>query len=100
MGVCPANVASLPLDTEPNRILVSQAVTHFYTPYFFISTEAPRYETGAILLAVFSGLVCVTAVVIRFALKHQNRKLDRLDAAKEPYTGSLEGIPKGYRFRT
>lgn len=66
----------------------------------FPSSDAPKYKAGGIALAVFCFATCGTALTIKFTLMHQNRKMDRLDAAGETYSGSLEGIPKGYRFAT
>lgn len=67
------------------------------SPYFFVGgSNADR--NGGILLAVFSILVSCTAITIKYTLKNQNKKMDRLDAEEKPYTGSLEGVPKGYRF--
>lgn len=68
--------------------------SHFFSPYFFTIND----RNGGIALAVFSILVSCTAITIKFTLKHQNRKMDRLDQENKPYTGSLEGVPKGYRF--
>lgn len=93
------------------------ASSHFYTPYvhnspqpvipnpgltafpqMFPSEDAPRYIPGGIALSVFCIGVASIAIVIKFALRHQNRKMQRLDDEGAAYTGSLEAIPKGYRF--
>lgn len=66
----------------------------------FPSSDGPRYLPGGIALAVFCFATCGTALTIKYTLKHQNRKMERLDAKGETYSGSLEGIPKGYRFAT
>jgi hypothetical protein len=74
--------------------------SHFFTPYMFPSTDAPRYRSGGIALAVFClGTVC-TALTIKFVLKRSNRKMREMDEREEEYTGALEGIPKGYVFST
>ncbi|KAJ9094094.1 hypothetical protein QFC21_006195 [Naganishia friedmannii] len=70
--------------------------SHFFSPYFFSGANSDR--NGGIALAVFSILVSCTAITIKFTLQAQNRKMERLDEEDKPYTGSLEGIPKGYRF--
>jgi hypothetical protein len=75
--------------------------SHFWSPYFFVSASGSQSQAdrnGGIALAVFSILVSCTAITIKYTLQAQNRKLDRLDEEDKPYTGSLEGIPKGYRF--
>lgn len=64
----------------------------------FPSSSAPRYIPGGIALAVFSIGVASMALIIKATLWHQNRKMMGLDEAGEPYVGSLEAIPKGYRF--
>jgi hypothetical protein len=73
--------------------------SHFFSPYFFVGDiQSIADRNGGIALAVFSILVSCTAITIKYTLKGQNRKMDRLDQEDKPYTGSLEGVPKGYRF--
>ena len=74
--------------------------SHFFSPYFFPESDAPKYIPGGSALAAFSFMVAVCAITIKYVLKGQNRKMDRLDAEDKAYTGSLEGVPKGYRFMT
>jgi hypothetical protein len=74
--------------------------SHFFSPYFFPESDAPKYIPGGSALAGFSFMVAVCAITIKYVLKGQNRKMDRLDSEDKPYTGSLEGVPKGYRFMT
>lgn len=91
----------------------------------FPSGDGPRYVPGGIALAVFCGAVCMSAsrypsssippaaltwpvptpppapaaaTTIKFALRRENKKMDRMDAEGVTYAKSLEGIPKGYRF--
>ncbi|KAG7531750.1 hypothetical protein FFLO_04119 [Filobasidium floriforme] len=70
------------------------------SPYFFLDSDAPKYINGGSTIAAFSFAVAAGAISIKFVLKWQNRVLDRLDEEDKPYEGSLEGIPKGYRFIT
>ncbi|KAI5480783.1 Allantoate permease [Pseudohyphozyma bogoriensis] len=74
------------------------AVSHFWTPYMFPSADGPRYLAGGAALSVFCVGVSVIAMVIKFALRQQNRKLEMLDREGKEYTGSLANIPRGYRF--
>lgn len=74
--------------------------SHFFSPYFFLDSDAPRYINGGSTIAAFSFAVACGAISIKFVLKWQNRVMDRLDEEDKPYEGSLEGIPKGYRFMT
>lgn len=50
-------------------------------PFSFFSVHAPT-----------------AATTIKFTLRWQNKKMDQLDAQGKPYTGAIEGVPKGYRF--
>jgi hypothetical protein len=67
------------------------------SPYFFVGGEHAD-RNGGILLAIFSIAVSCTAITIKYTLKWQNRVMEKLDTEEKPYTGSLEGVPKGYRF--
>jgi hypothetical protein len=66
----------------------------------FPSTDAPRYRGGGIALAVFCVATAGAALTIKTVLKRENEKMRKLDEDEQPYTGSLEGVPKGYRFAT
>lgn len=46
----------------------------------------------------FSVHAPTAATTIKFTLRWQNKKMDQLDAQGKPYTGAIEGVPKGYRF--
>lgn len=64
----------------------------------FPSADGPRFLPGGIALAIFCIAVAACAITIRFVLRGQNRKMDLLDEQDAPYTGGLEGLPRGYRF--
>jgi hypothetical protein len=73
--------------------------SHFFTPYMFPSTDGPRYIPGGAALAGFCIAVASCAIVIKFALRRENAKMEKFDEQEQfPYPGSLAGIPKGYRF--
>ncbi|WVR06119.1 hypothetical protein IAU60_003149 [Kwoniella sp. DSM 27419] len=74
--------------------------SHFFTPYMFPSSDSPRYRSGGIALAVFCVATVCTALTIKYTLIRQNKKMREMDEADETYTGSLEGIPRGYVFPT
>jgi hypothetical protein len=74
--------------------------SHFFTPFMFPSSDAPRYLGGGIALAVFCFATAGAALTIKAVLKRENEKMQILDENEEEYTGSLEGVPKGYRFST
>jgi MFS family permease len=78
----------------------SANIGNLFTSYIFRDKDAPRYVPGGIALTMFCVGICCTALTLKLILKAQNRKMERLDAAGEPYTGSLAPIPKGYKFLT
>jgi len=78
----------------------SANIGNLFTSYVFRDQDAPRYVPGGIALTMFCLGTCMCATALKFILKRENRKMDRCDAQDEPYTGSLEAIPKGYRYLT
>jgi hypothetical protein len=54
--------------------LLSQ-LGNIWSPYFFPSTDGPRYVKANILMMAFSALSVVTCVVMKWMLTKANRKL-------------------------
>ncbi|KAI5480780.1 mfs transporter [Pseudohyphozyma bogoriensis] len=72
--------------------------SHFWTPYMFPGTDAPKYVGGGAALAAFCLVVSSLALTIKFTLRRQNQKLEKFDREGLAYPGALATIPKGYRF--
>ncbi|EOD44167.1 putative allantoate permease protein [Neofusicoccum parvum UCRNP2] len=71
--------------------------THLFTSYLYPDSDKPRYARAGITLALFCGLGGVSAIALRYWLRHENRKLDRLegtvgDDAENP------NARKGFRY--
>ncbi|KAF4536465.1 Vitamin H transporter [Lasiodiplodia theobromae] len=56
------------------------SVSHWFTPYFFLTNQAPRYETGGGILIAGCGLTIVFCLVARWWCVRKNKELDRKDA--------------------
>lgn len=54
--------------------LLSQ-LGNIWSPYFFPSTDGPRYTMAMLLMMAFSVLSIVCAVLLKFVLKRDNAKL-------------------------
>lgn len=57
-------------------------------PFFYLSSQAPRYELGIWSMIVSHLIEVVLILVLRTALAWENRKRDRIQSAME---GGLEG---------
>ncbi|KAF6817563.1 major facilitator superfamily transporter [Colletotrichum plurivorum] len=55
------------------------SVSNRFTPYFFLRTQEPPYQTGGGCLIVGCGMTIIACVATRYYCKHQNRKMDRHD---------------------
>lgn len=53
--------------------------THLFTSYLYPDSDKPRYTRAGITLAAFCGLGAVSSIVLRFWLRHENKKLDILE---------------------
>lgn len=53
--------------------------THLFTSYLYLDSDKPRYTRAGITLAAFCGLGAVSSIVLRFWLRHENKKLDILE---------------------
>lgn len=78
----------------------SANIGNLFSSYIFRDSDAPRYVPGGVALTAFCLGTCMTATALKFILKRENRKMALMDERDEPYTGSLEAIPKGYKFLT
>jgi hypothetical protein len=90
--------------TVPSRrsssISVVSSTSHWFTPYFFLTSQEPLYKLGGGLLLVGCGLSIVTAGLIRWRVVRLNRILDKTqDAQNEVFVRQgIEIKEKGWRF--
>lgn len=50
-------------------------IGNFAAPYFFDQDDEPRYQLAFILMMVMAAASCSAAVLLRFCLKRENRKM-------------------------
>ncbi|KAG7527512.1 hypothetical protein FFLO_06858 [Filobasidium floriforme] len=90
--------------TVPSRrsssISAVSSTSHWFTPYFFLTSQEPLYKLGGGLLLVGCGLSIVTAGLIRWRVVRLNRILDKTqDAQNEVFVRQgIEIKEKGWRF--
>ncbi|KAH7304699.1 putative vitamin H transporter [Stachybotrys elegans] len=61
------------------------SVSHWFTPYFFLRNQEPRYETGGGLIIVGCGLSIISCLVIRWYCQKKNKEIEK----REEETGEL-----------
>jgi hypothetical protein len=68
------------------------SVSHWFTPYFFLTSQEPRYQTGGGIIIAGCGLTIISCFVTRWWSIRKNKVLE----ARENETGA----PKGWRYVT
>ncbi|KAL3480938.1 major facilitator superfamily domain-containing protein [Aspergillus californicus] len=63
------------------------SVSHWFTPYFFLRSQEPRYQTGGGIIIAGCGLTVIFCLVARYWCVRQNRKLDEAEVASGNVTG-------------
>lgn len=53
------------------------SVSHWFTPYFFLTDQAPRYETGGGILIAGCGLTVIFCLMTRWWCLRKNQELDQ-----------------------
>lgn len=66
------------------------SVSHWFTPYFFLRKQEPRYETGGGLIIAGCGLSIISFVVTRWYCQRKNRELEKREAET--------GVVNSWRF--
>ncbi|OMP87165.1 putative transporter [Diplodia seriata] len=71
--------------------------THLFTSYLYPDSDKPRYARAGITLALFCGLGGVSSIALRYWLRHENKKLDRLEGTvgEDAENGARR---KGFRY--
>lgn len=61
------------------------SVSHWFTPYFFLRSQEPRYETGGGVIIAGTGLTILSCLWLRWWCMHKNRKIEE----QETRTGEV-----------
>lgn len=61
------------------------SVSHWFTPYFFLTSQEPLYQTGGGVIIAGTGLVIISCLVTRWWCARKNKELER----REQETGEI-----------
>jgi hypothetical protein len=56
------------------------STSHWFTPYFFLTSQEPRYQTGGAAIIVGGGLSIISCLIIKWWCGKKNKALDKLEA--------------------
>ncbi|KAL5356274.1 major facilitator superfamily domain-containing protein [Aspergillus floccosus] len=56
------------------------SVSHWFTPYFFLTSQEPRYETGGGIIIAGCGLTVILCLATRWWCTRKNKALDEAEA--------------------
>ncbi|KAH0288195.1 putative vitamin H transporter [Aureobasidium namibiae CBS 147.97] len=56
------------------------SVSHWFSPYFFLTSQEPRYQTGGGVIIAGCGLTIVSCLIVRWWCMKKNKALDKLEA--------------------
>ncbi|KAL2795263.1 major facilitator superfamily domain-containing protein [Aspergillus keveii] len=56
------------------------SVSHWFTPYFFLRSQEPRYQTGGGIIIAGCGLTAIFCLAARWWCTRKNRQLDEAEA--------------------
>ncbi|KAG9764958.1 major facilitator superfamily transporter, partial [Aureobasidium melanogenum] len=68
------------------------SVSHWFSPYFFLTSQEPRYQTGGGVIIAGCGMTILSCLVTRWWCIRKNKTLDK----KEAETGEVNS----WRFAT
>lgn len=68
------------------------SVSHWFSPYFFLRGQEPRYETGGGLIIVGCGMTVFSCLLARWWAVRKNKKLDKQE--------EMTGVVNPWRFAT
>jgi hypothetical protein len=66
------------------------SVSHWFTPYFFLRSQEPRYQNGGILIIAGCVMGIVGCLICKWYVQRLNKKLDEHEAANN--------LPKSWRY--
>lgn len=58
----------------------ASSVTHWFSPYFFLTHQAPRYEMGGGIIIAGCGLTIISCMVVRWWVIRKNKELEKRQA--------------------
>lgn len=58
----------------------ASSVTHWFSPYFFLTHQAPRYEMGGGIIITGCGLSIICCMVVRWWVLRKNKELEKRQA--------------------
>ncbi len=61
------------------------SVSHWFTPYFFLTSQEPRYQIGGGSIIAGTGLTIVFCLATRWWCQHKNKAIER----REEETGEV-----------
>ncbi|KAL4963416.1 major facilitator superfamily domain-containing protein [Aspergillus stella-maris] len=56
------------------------SVSHWFTPYFFLRSQEPRYQTGGGIIIAGCGLTAIFALIAKWWCIKKNKQLDKAEA--------------------
>ncbi|KAL4798516.1 major facilitator superfamily domain-containing protein [Aspergillus venezuelensis] len=56
------------------------SVSHWFTPYFFLRSQEPRYQTGGGIIIAGCGLTAIFALIAKWWCMRKNKQLDKAEA--------------------
>jgi MFS family permease len=68
------------------------STSHWFTPYFFLTNQEPRYQLGGGAIIVGGGLSIISCLIIKWWCGRKNKALDKLEAET--------GVVNSWRFAT
>ncbi|KAH6982641.1 major facilitator superfamily domain-containing protein [Ilyonectria destructans] len=66
----------------------ASSVSHWFTPYFFLRSQEPRYQTGGGIIIAGCGLSIILCLIIRFVCQRKNIELQK----REDETGEINAF--------
>ncbi|CAG9948409.1 unnamed protein product [Clonostachys rosea f. rosea IK726] len=53
------------------------SVSHWFSPYFFLTSQEPRYQTGGGVIILGSGLTIIFCVITRWYCQKKNKEIEK-----------------------
>ncbi|KAH9218978.1 MFS transporter [Leptodontidium sp. 2 PMI_412] len=81
-----------PVEKRAAAIALVNTIGNFaqiYSPYMYPKSDGPRYLVAMICNAIFCTLCILTTLTLRHLLKHENTKLDVLEAQQNAEMGEM-----------